>query len=192
LNDFEEHELSFDVFYTIALPGETIALARETQAQINHIASKYKRARRLMTWSVQLEPGSPQYERPGQYDMITDRSSFADFYAAHGGDRADTYSSLGYKIANYFGDERDNGGIAEFEKHLQHTKCMEFCFLGRDPRYWKTPAEGRAHCFDRRKMLAERRGIAAPSKPIGKDWYYGDAVAEERALRGDKARYSWI
>ncbi len=192
LDWFDEYELSFDVFYTIALPGEVLETARDTQRQINAIAAKYTRARRLMTWSVQLEPGSPQFERPEDFSMITDRSRFRDFYNAHGGDRADTYSSLGYKIEGYFGDHRDEGGIEEFEKHLQHLKCMEFCFLGRDPRFWKSPAEGRQHCFERRRMLAERRGSPVPERPIADTWYYGDAVAEERAGRPSRERYSWI
>lgn len=192
LNLFDEHELSFDVFYTIALPGEVLETARDTQRQINHIAATYKHTRRLMTWSVQLEPGSAQFERPESFDMITDRSCFTDFYQVHGGDRADTYSSLGYKIQNYFGDARDEGGIEEFEGHLQHLKCMEFCFLGRDPRFWNSPAQGRKHCFDRRKMLAQRRGVAEPKHMIGQDWKYADAVAEERGLRGERPRHSWV
>lgn len=192
LDLLEASEVTFDVFYTIALPGETVATARTTQEQINTIAARYKRARRLMTWSVQLEPGSPQFERPAAFSMITDRHRFADFHAAHGGNRSDTYSSLGFKIAGYFGDERDEGGIAEFEHHLQHLKCMEFCFLGRDPRFWASPSAGRQHCFERRSLLAERRGIPAPSRPIGDGWTYRDALAEEDAHRGARTRASWV
>jgi len=192
LDWFDENELSFDVFYTIALPGERIDSARRTQQQINRIAAEYKRARRLMCWSVQLEPGSPQYERPESFNMITDRSCFGDFYRAHGADRADTYSSLGFKIADYFGDSRDEGGIEEFEHHLQHLKCMEFCFLGRDPRFWNSPAQGRAQCFERRSMLAKRRGISVPTQPISEGYYYADAMREERAVRGARERHTWL
>ena len=188
----EEYEVKFDVFYTIALPGEVLASARETQQQINRIAAEHKHARRLMTWSVQLEPGSAQFEHPERYNMVTDRHNFMDFYRAHGGDRSDTYSGLGYKIANYFGDERDEGGIPEFERHLQHLKCMEFCFLGRDPRFWNSPAQGRKHCFERRSLLAERRGLPKPKRAIGKDYDYFDAVADEKLARGNKARFGWI
>lgn len=192
LDRFDANELSFDVFYSIALPGEVLESARDTQRQINHIATSYKRPRRLMTWSVQLEPGSPQFERPADFGMQTDRSSFVDFYRAHGGDRADTYSSLGYRLEGYFGDARDQGGIAEFEGHLQHLKCMEFCFLGRDPRVWNSPADGRAHCFSRRQMLAQRRGTAAPTLAIGDGVRYADAMAEERTLRGPRERFGWV
>ncbi|MFT5430226.1 MAG: radical SAM superfamily enzyme YgiQ (UPF0313 family) [Myxococcota bacterium] len=192
LQTFDDHEVKFDVFYTIALPGEVLETARDTQRQINHIAATYKHPRRLMTWSVQLEPGSPQFERPASFDMVTDRSNFLDFYRVHGGDRADTYSSLGYKIANYFGDGRDEGGIAEFERHLQHLKCMEFCFLGRDPRFWASPANGRQHCLERRQMLADRRGIQKPTRAIGPGYDYTDVLAEEKALRPTRERHSWV
>ncbi len=192
LNRLEEHEVTFDVFYTMALPGEVLSSARDTQDQINGIAAKYQRARRLMTWTVQLEPGSAQYERPEDFDMITDRHCFDDFYRAHGGQRADTYSSLGFKIANYFGDARDEGGIQEFERHLQHLKCMEFCFLGRDPRFWNSPAQGREHCFERRKLLAERRGTALPQRAIGDGFDYMDAIEEEKRLRPKQERHQWV
>jgi len=192
LDLFEEYDVKFDVFYTIALPGEVLATARETQQQINRIAAEYQHARRLMTWSVQLEPGSAQFERPEQFNMVTDRSGFIDFYRAHGGDRSDTYSGLGYKIRDYFGDSRDQGGIPEFEQHLQHLKCMEFCFLGRDPRFWNSPAQGRKHCFERRTLLAKRRNMPLPSKPISANYNYFDAVADEKLKRGARARFGWI
>lgn len=192
LTVFDEFEVKFDVFYTIALPGEVLETARDTQRQINQIADTFRNTRRLMTWSVQLEPGSPQFERPETFSMVTDRSCFEDFYRAHGGDRADTYSSLGYKVANYFGDERDEGGIADFERHLQHLKCMEFCFLGRDPRWWASPEQGRAHCLERRQMLAERRGLPKPTLPIGPGHDYMDALALERRQRPARERHSWV
>ncbi|MDP6946271.1 MAG: hypothetical protein QF464_19135, partial [Myxococcota bacterium] len=165
---------------------------RATAQQVDHIAQTYDNARRIMTWSVQLEPGSAQYERPADFHMVTDRSCFSDFYRVHGGDRADTYSSLGYKIHGYFGDERDEGSIGDFERHLQHLKCMEHCFLGRDPRFWQSPTEGRAHCFERRKRLARHRGTPEPTQAIGLGYDYMDAMAEERRLRGARPRYHWV
>lgn len=192
LDRFEEHELSFDVFFTLALPGERLAEARRTSALKGDIATRYRHARRVMTWTVQLEPGSPQFERPADFNMITDKTDFLDFYRAHGGDHADTYSVLGFKVNDYFGDARDEGGIPEFERHLQHLKCMEFCFLAKDPRMWNRPEVGRTHCLERRKLLARRRGHAEPTLLIGKDVYYDEALAEEKALRGPRERYGWV
>ena len=38
---------------------------------MDHIAATYGNARRIMCWSVQLEPGSAQFERPASFDMET-------------------------------------------------------------------------------------------------------------------------
>lgn len=173
----EELGVQVDIFFSICLPGETLTEALETRDLITEMRGKYGNIRRLMTWSVQLEPGSPQFERPQEFNMITDRRTAFDFYQAHGGSRADTYSSLGYKIDGYFGDERDRGGIEEFEAHLQHLKCMEFCFLSNDPRQKVTPEEGRLHCLERRKQIAERRGVSCEQIVISDLHRYADALA---------------
>ena len=131
LDWIQESGISVDVFFSLALPGETVASAQKTADMKRIIAERYANARRVMTWTVQLEPGSPQFETPEAFNMVTDRHNFMDFYRAHGGDRADTYSSLGFKINGYFGDERDEGNIADFERHLQHLKCMNFRFRRR-------------------------------------------------------------
>jgi radical SAM superfamily enzyme YgiQ (UPF0313 family) len=187
----EKHAVSADVFYTIALPGERLAEARRTRDQMRDLPAKFSNIRRCMVWSVQLEPGSPQFETPERFNMTTDRSSFADFYRVHSGVHADTYSSLGFKIDGYFGDERDEGGIQEFERHLQHLKCMEFCFLAPDPRDFALPEKGRAHCFERRKSLAEKRGHQPPQRAIGEGYDYVDALEEEKEARGSHPRMTW-
>jgi radical SAM superfamily enzyme YgiQ (UPF0313 family) len=164
-----------DIFFSIGMPGETIKEALQTRDLITEMRESFSNIRRLMTWSVQLEPGSPQFERPGDFNMVTDRSGVVDYYRAHGGPRADTYSGLGYKINDYFGDDRDNGGIVEFEAHMQHLKCMEFCFLSNDPRHKVTPQEGREHCLERRAKIAERRGVKATQLIISDEHRYDDA-----------------
>jgi hypothetical protein len=166
--------------------------ARDTRDQMRQLNDQYSCTRRIMVWTVQLEPASSWFERPADNGMVTDKSSFKDFYDAHGDSRADTYSSLGYKLDNYFGDERDQGSIADFERHLQHFKCMEFCFLAADPRDYNRPEMGRKHCFDRRSQLAERRGTKLPTLPIADGHDYFDALQEEQQLRGKKPRLSWV
>lgn len=173
----EEMGVTADVFFTIALPGETIETARKTKAMIERIEQSYSITRRVMVWSVQLEPGSPQFERPESLGMITDRKHVEDFRLAHG-TGADTYATLGYKIEGFFGDHRDQGGIAEFEAHLQSLKCMEFCFLSEDPRRPSTPAEGRKVCHSRRRELAARVDVklADLQREIDESHRYADAA----------------
>lgn len=192
LDLLKETEILVDIFFTLALPGETLIEAMETAHLKRKIAQTYPNTRRVMTWTVQLEPGSPQFERPTSFGMQTDRSCFKHFYEAHRGNEADTYSSLGFKIDGYFGDARDEGGIAEFERELQHLKCMEFCFLAKDPRQWNAPEAGRRHCLERRQGLARRRGHAAPTLEIGPGIYYEDAMKEEVILRPPHSRPHWL
>ncbi|HOE67198.1 MAG TPA: radical SAM protein [Candidatus Hydrogenedentes bacterium] len=179
-----------DVFFTIALAGETLKEALETRDLITELRDAYDNIRRLMTWTVQLEPGSPQYEHPERYNIITDRQCFEDFRRAHGGPHADTYSSLGFKINDYFGDERDGGGILDFEAHIQHLKCMEFCFLAPDPRQRLTPEQSRRHCLERRRAIAARRGCATEQRLIDDQHRYADARAALRK-EGPSMRPEW-
>ncbi len=187
----EGRGVQLDVFFSIALPGENAVEALKTRDLITEIREGYGNIRRLMTWSVQLEPGSPQYEHPERFGMMTDRHGFMDFYRAHGGPRADTYSSLGFKISDYFGDERDKGGILEFEAAMQHFKCMEFCFLSPDPRQRVSPEEGRRHCLERREKIAARRGADGPQRVICDEHRYGDAAQAMRPGPQSEKRPEW-
>lgn len=172
-----ERGIAVDLFYTLALPGETLREALETRDQVRECLSRYgDTLRRVMTWTVQLEPGSPQFERPESLGLTTDRKDFLDFHRCHGAG-ADAYSTLGFKVDGYFGDFRDEGGIAEFERHLQHLKCMEFCFFSARPRRTVLPEEGRSNCLTRRRELAARRGDPLPTLPIGDGHMYQDAAA---------------
>ena len=192
VRDAEGLDVPLDIFFSIALPGENLAEARKTRDLITEFRNEYNNLRRLMTWSVQLEPGSPQYETPEAFNMVTDRHSFMDFYQAHGGPNADTYSSLGFKLQDYFGDERDQGGIRDFEAHIQHLKCMEFCFLSPDPRQRLSPAEARAHCLERRKKIAARRGVTGGQRIICDEHRYADAAKAMRAGLPPAPRPEWI
>jgi hypothetical protein len=145
--------------------------------------------KRIMTWSVQLEPGSPQYTRPQAFNMETDRHSIEDYYKVHGGG-GDTYSSLGYKIRDYFGDARDHGSIKDFERHIQSLKCMEFCFFGEDPRKPSEPADGRRWCRSRRNELAAAAGLGKQIE-ISHQYTYEDAArALAPAFPSTRPRYA--
>ncbi len=190
MNRLQDRGITTDVFFTIALPGETVHTARDTARMINRIRNDYSIYKRLMTWSVQLEPGSPQFENPDAHNMETDRTSIQDYFDAHGGGNADTYSTLGYKIHDYFGDERDNGTIRDFEAHIQSMKCMEFCFLGQDPTKPSNPAKGREWCRTRRSAIAESSGLDPEQPIIDETFRYADAAkALSRAFPAQRPRY---
>ena len=190
MDDLEEFGVTADIFFTTALPFETVHTALDTQRMIRRIRNEYTIHKRVMTWSVQLEPGSPQYTRPEAFNMETDRHCVEDYYQVHGGDGGDTYSSLGYKIRDYFGDERDHGSIKDFEGHIQALKCMEFCFLGEDPTKPSDPADGRRWCLSRRDEIAAAAGLGAQTL-ISHDHRYAEAArALAPALPTTRPRYA--
>ncbi len=171
-----------DVFFSLALPYETIVEAMETRDFIRRITSRFNNLRRVMTWTIQIEPGSPAFEHPEAHGIESERSDFADFYEVHRTNRGDAYSDLGYKVKIFFKDDRDKGSIAEFQNELQHLKCMEFCFMSKDPRVYVNPELGRINCLERRRMLARKRGIVEPDKPIGENYRYADAVKDDLCM----------
>lgn len=182
----EKRGIQTDLFFSIGFPGETESLALETREMIRILADRYGNIRRLMTWAVQLEPGSPMYEEPEKWGIIPGRSSLVDFFKAHG-DRGDTYSVLGYGIPGFFGLEGsaagESGRIEAFEVRFQQFKCREFCFFSPDPVVYNEPGLGRAGCLAKRKELALRHGMPVPSKPVSNELSYSEAVRAERPAR---------
>jgi radical SAM superfamily enzyme YgiQ (UPF0313 family) len=167
------HGVQMDVFFSLGFPGETVALALETRELMRRLSARYANIRRLMVWAVQLEPGSPMFERPEAHGVIAHRRRLADFVAAHG-QGSDVYSELGYEIPMFFGDKL---GFAE---RFQQFKCEEFCFHSRDPRVYNHPEMGRSECLEKRRMLARKRGAPEPELPISCDFTYAEAVVRER------------
>ncbi|MFT4570922.1 MAG: radical SAM superfamily enzyme YgiQ (UPF0313 family) [Hyphomicrobiaceae bacterium] len=177
MDDLEEFGITADIFFTTALPYENVHTALDANKMIRRIRDNYTISKRIMIWSVQLEPGSPQYERPEMFNMETDRKSVVDFYNLHGGGKGggDTYSSLGYKILDYFGDARDQGSIQDFEANIQGLKCMEFCFYGEDATKPSQPADGRRWCLGRRNEIAASVGLGEQTE-ISRSYPYAKAA----------------
>jgi len=175
----ERSGVQMDVFFSVGFPGETAALALETRDLMRSMSQRFQNIRRLMVWAVQLEPGSPMFDEPEAYGLVTRRRKLADFIRAHGA-HGDAYAVLGYKIPGFFGDKRDDGTVEEFEMHFQQFKCMELCFHSKDPRVYNEPALGRLACLEKRRILSARRGAAVPSEPVSEMHRYEDVAKAER------------
>lgn len=134
-----------DVFFTMGVPHENVRLLMDTKAMIDRISAGYKNIGRMMTWGIQMEPGSPMFENPSSFGASTDRKNFMDFYNVHSGFRSDTYSALGYSIDDYFLDGR-NYTPEEFSKLMMAVKCQLFCFLHDDCAAYNSPFRGRMTC----------------------------------------------
>ncbi len=141
----EKNKIRADVFFTMGIPGENIKTLYDTKKMISDIDARFKNIGRMMSWGVQIEPGSPLFENPPAFNAKTDRRTFVDFYKIHSGKSSDTYSALGYSIDNYFLD-----GVfyspEEFSKKIMKIKCADFCFLHNNCASYNMPLAGRLTC----------------------------------------------
>lgn len=148
LDLLEKHNIRADVFFTMGIPSENVKTLYDTKKMILDIDSRFKNIGRMMTWGVQIEPGSPIFENPALYGAVTDRKTFMDFYRIHSGKSSDTYSALGYSIENYFLDN-ELYTPEEFSEKMMRIKCADFCFLHDDCARYNLPWKGRLTCAAR-------------------------------------------
>lgn len=145
LDELEKNKIRADVFFTMGIPHENVKTLYETKKMISDINKKFKNIGRMMSWGVQIEPGSPLFENPSAFNAVTDRKTFMDFYKIHSGKASDTYSALGYSVENYFLD-----GVLyspeEFSEKIMKIKCADFCFLHNDCASYNMPFAGRLTC----------------------------------------------
>ena len=145
LDELEKNKIRADVFFTMGIPYENIKTLYDTKKMISDINKRFKNIGRMMSWGVQIEPGSPLFENPSAFDVVTDRRTFMDFYKIHSGKASDTYSALGYSVNNYFLD-----GVLyspdEFSEKIMKIKCADFCFLHNNCASYNMPFSGRLTC----------------------------------------------
>jgi hypothetical protein len=159
LDELEKNKIRADVFFTMGIPHENIKTLYDTKKMISDINKKFKNIGRMMSWGIQIEPGSPLFENPSAFDAVTDRKTFMDFYKIHSGKASDTYSALGYSVENYFLD-----GVLyspeEFSEKIMKIKCADFCFLHNDCASYNMPFSGRLTCR-LRALKFELKGFGA-------------------------------
>lgn len=169
LGALELNGIKTDIFFTMGVPHENINTLFKTREMILKIHKTHKNIGRMMTWGIQTEPGSPMFENPSAHGIITDRKSFLDFYRIHSGLHSDTYSALGYSVADYFLDKKTYSP-AEFSERMMRLKCRHFCFLHNDCASHNMPFAGRLTC-GLRALKFRLRGFGAAK-------YYGAKRAE--------------
>ena len=148
IESLEKRNIRTDIFFTMGIPFENIKTLYDTKKMILTIDSKFKNIGRMMSWGVQIEPGSPIFENPALYGAVTDRKTFMDFYRIHSGKSSDTYSALGYSIENYFLDN-ELYTPEEFSEKIMKIKCADFCFLHDNCALYNLPWKGRLTCSAR-------------------------------------------
>ena len=167
LDFMKEKNIYLDMFFTVGIPHETIEEAMQTKEMMRTIKKRYgKILKRMMVWTIQIEPGAPQFLHPDKYGIVSDRSTFMDFYRSHGGQDSDTYSALGYYNNTFFTNLPGKYSAHEFSEEMQKLKCEHFCFLHPDARKYNTPLKGRMYC-KYRALYWKLRGL--DKKPKQRD-----------------------
>jgi len=156
----------------------------ENKKLIQYIIENFSCACRVMTFLIDLVPGSPLFENPEKFNASTRRKSFLDYYNDFKMPKNSTYAFCHYKLNGYFHDERDNSDIQGFAKNLQQVKCLEFCFLGPD----LDPKKGRETCLKKRCEVLKKNGLQSDIQIISETFTYADALQDFLKLNENEHR----
>jgi len=103
------------LFFAIGLPFETAEDLEETARYQKYLRSRFKRVK-LMTFVIEIEPGSRLNDHPDSFEAKLHRSTFADYYHYHSLPSQNHFLESGY-------DRKDcpkPGEVAE-------AFCTQFC-----------------------------------------------------------------
>ena len=140
----EQHRVNFDMFFSVGMPFETEHDVPVTRKLIEDARRRFEYLRWVLVMTMQMEPGSPMFNRPDKFGITTDRSTFMDFYEAHSKTETDPYTCLGYAVPNFF----DDGLGADqkiFEERIKQIRCQNFCLLESGERF-PNNTRGRSKC----------------------------------------------
>jgi radical SAM superfamily enzyme YgiQ (UPF0313 family) len=140
----EQHQVYCDLFFTFGVPFEKKEDVYRTIRFQRDLRSRYPYVKGIRTFTIEIEPGSPWHLNPELFGVKTGLRNFIDFYHYHSG-KASPFSSLGYWIPNFFGNENEKDEKG-FEEALQKIKCRHFCFIHPDARKSSNPFWGRRLC----------------------------------------------
>lgn len=128
-------EIETDLFFAMGIPGENEEKFQETAGYIRRCREKYANIQEACLFCIELEPGSPWFENPEKYGIITGRKSFRDYYHAHGPGNRGSFEAAGYYIPDYFREGCKS--IEAFEDSINQlrnsTVSMPDTFLKKDP-----------------------------------------------------------
>ncbi|MBN1760163.1 MAG: radical SAM protein [Chitinispirillaceae bacterium] len=148
------------IYLTTGLPGEMRKHLEMNRIFARRLRRNYAHLVSVIMVPVQLEPPSPMYETPEEFNITTFRKRFADFYEHHRRTDSNPFTHLGYLSHAY----RDiNGDTAAFDALVKDERCRNYCSIpvklfGR----WNIPWLSRLLCtMMHRRWL--RKGFGRPT-----------------------------
>jgi len=112
-----------ELFFSLGIPFEEEKDINQMAQLQNEIRSHYPNVKRIRTFVLGMEPGSPWQADPEVFGIATSLRSFMDYYHFHSGDESPC-PSPGYWIPDHFEGAVDE---EDFKKILQKMKCRRFC-----------------------------------------------------------------
>jgi len=100
------------VYFAGGLPLETEQDIKENVALQRHL-KQLKNVKQVITYPLELDPGSPMYLHPEKFNVILTRRTFLDYYRDH----SQPFFNRGYYISG------------SSEKKMMKIQCKNYCFL---------------------------------------------------------------
>ena len=123
----EKYNVPTVIYFTIGLVDETAEDINRTVALRTLLKKKWRKIiEGVFCVPIQIEPGSPIFENPEKYGVISTRSTFMDFYDSHSRNDSGPLTYLGYANKAY----PDTGDDPKaYEDALQRIRCKNFCII---------------------------------------------------------------
>jgi radical SAM superfamily enzyme YgiQ (UPF0313 family) len=161
LTALESAAIPILIYLTLGLPGETMKDIDANAQFARQLRKKFRMIANIITIPIQLEPASPMFSEPAKFDIVSERSSFADFYAYHGRADACPFTYLGYVTASH---SEAGGDIGRFAELIAGQRCTNFCTIGfKLFGKFHVPAISRLICTLSHKRWL-RRGFGKPAE----------------------------
>lgn len=178
LHMLDDFNVKYDLCFSLALPGSTFKEDFETYEYMKTALKSYKMIGRVITFLIDLVPGSLIYENPEKFDAQVNMHSFMDYYHAFQQPLHSTYALCEYKLNHYFDDERDNGSIEDFAKHLQYIKCKYFCGINEQYNEQEDFDENALKCAEQRQKIYDELSVSIKAVPFNENHTYNDELKD--------------
>lgn len=120
LDEIERANLSFQISYSLGLPGESEETLKETLSLWRTIAKKYKNLITQTATLIDFDPGSPAEQR-GEVPKYT----FDSIYKMHKESHKDSYTGWTYLPQRYVPSQLLR--VSSDRCYLERYKCRYFC-----------------------------------------------------------------
>ena len=124
LDYMKEVKVRVMIYLGFGIPGETLEDIAETAQFSKLIRKKYaKILQGIYCVPLQIEPASALFEDPANHSVISQITSFMDYYRFHGRTDNSPITHTGYTPKTYLTNPED------YVQMIQEQRCNNYCFI---------------------------------------------------------------